>query len=324
MPTALITGITGQDGSYLAERLLERGYDVHGTLRRASSPNTHRIDHLEGVTLHIADLTDEASLRQAVRASRPDEIYNLAAQSDVAVSWKQPTYTADVVALGTFRLLEILRQDAPGTRFYQASTSEIFGASPGPQDENTPFLPGNPYAVAKTCAFHAVRLHREAYGLHASNGILFNHESERRGERFVTRKITRAVGRIVAGTQRELALGNLDARRDWGHALDYVDAMWRMLQLDDPTDLVIATGTSHSVRDFVERAFGVAGLDWEAHVRIDPAFVRPVDVPDLRGNPARARERIDWSPTIDFDTLVERMVRHDITLAKAERASMAR
>jgi GDPmannose 4,6-dehydratase len=321
MATALITGVTGQDGSYLAELLVAKGYAVHGTRRRSSTPHTARIDHLLAsgdLQLHEADLTDASSLRAVVAAVRPDEVYNLAAQSNVGTSWALPVHTADVVALGTTRLLEAVRLEVPDARFYQASTCEIFGLAPAPQDESTALHPRNPYAVAKAYAFHAVVNHREAYGLHAANGILFNHESERRGEDFVTRKITRAVGRIVAGSQQELSLGTLDARRDWGHAADYVDAMWRMLQLDTPTDLVVATGVSHSVADFVQRAFAVAGLDWQEHVRIDPALVRPIDVPELRGDARLAAERIGWRPTIDFDALVERMVTHDIALAASE------
>lgn len=320
MKRALITGITGQDGSYLAEWLLDGGYEVHGLVRRSSTPNTGRIGHLlERLHLHPGDMTDPASLRAAVEASRPDEIYNLAAQSHVGTSWTIPAYTAEVAALGCTRLLEAVRLVCPEARYYQASTCEIFGLAPSPQHENTPLAPRNPYAVAKAYAYHAVRNHRDAYGLFAVNGILFNHESERRGERFVTRKITRAVGRILAGTQQTLALGNLEARRDWGHAEEYVQAMWRMLQLDEPEDLVVATGISHSVEDVVRTAFAIAGLDWEDHVRIDPAFVRPVDIPELVGDPTRATERIGWAPRIDFEGLLARMVAHDADLARRER-----
>lgn len=284
-------------------------------------PNTQRVDALVragGLTLHTADMTDAASLRRVVALTRPDEVYNLAAQSHVGVSWRMPEYTADVTALGTTRMLEAVRLDAPDARFYQASTCEIFGLASVPQSEATPLHPRNPYAVSKAYAFQAVVNHREAYGLFACNGILFNHESERRGVDFVTRKITRAVGRIVAGTQSELALGTLDARRDWGHAEDYVDAMWRMLQTDSPEDLVIATGVSHSVQDFVERAFAAADLDWRAYVRTDPAFVRPIDIPELRGDARRAEAAIGWVPTVGFDALVQRMVTHDIDLARRE------
>lgn len=320
MKRALITGITGQDGSYLAEWLLSQDYEVHGIVRRSSTPNTGRIDHLrDRLVLHPGDLTDAASLRSAVGSSRPDEVYNLAAQSHVGTSWRLPEYTADVVALGCTRMLEAVRQLAPEARYYQASTCEIFGLAPAPQHEQTVLCPRNPYAVAKAYAFQAVRNHREAYGLFAVNGILFNHESERRGEDFLTRKVTRAVGRILAGTQRELRLGNLQARRDWGHAEEYVRAMWQMLQLDEPTDLVVATGVSHSVEDVVRTAFEIAGLDWEEHVVIDPDLVRPVDIPELVGDPALAAERIGWSPSIDFRGLLTRMVEHDVELARRER-----
>jgi len=319
MPTALITGITGQDGSWLADLLLERGYEVHGTVRRASTDNTERIAHcLDRVHLHWADMTDADSLTRVVMEVQPDEVYNLAAQSHVAVSFDLPVYTADVVALGTVRLLDAVRIHCPGARFYQASTSEIFGNAGAPQNEQTPLHPRNPYAAAKAYAFHITRNYRDAWGMHISNGILFNHESERRGENFVTRKITRAVGRIAVGTQTELHLGNLDARRDWGHAEDYVEAMWRMLQQPRGADLVIATGTSHSVRDFCEQAFDVAGLQWEDHVRIDPRFIRPADVDDLVGDASLARTELGWSPSIDFSGLVRRMVEHDIALARAE------
>ncbi len=317
MKTALITGITGQDGSYLAELLLQKGYRVHGTIRRASTASTARIDHiLHRIHLHHADLTDAASLQAAVRDSRPDEVYNLAAQSHVGTSWSLPAYTADVVALGAMRMLEAVRLHAPHARFYQASTCEIFGDAPAPQSERTPLRPRNPYAIAKVAAYEAVRLHREAYGMFAVNGILFNHESERRGADFVTRKITLAVGRIVAGRQRELALGTLTARRDWGHAADHVRAMWAMLQQDTPEDLVVATGVAHSVQDFVEAAFATAGLDWREYVVTDPQLVRPIDIPELVGDPRRAAERLGWRPTVDFAELVDRMVRHDIALAR--------
>ncbi|MCA9568348.1 MAG: GDP-mannose 4,6-dehydratase [Myxococcales bacterium] len=320
MKTALITGITGQDGSWLAELLLAKGYAVHGTVRRTSTPGDSRLlPFLDRLVLHPADMTDAGSLRDAVAACRPDEVYNLAAQSHVGTSWAMPAYTTDVAGLGAVRLLDAVRAEAPSARVYQASTCEIFGASPAPQCEATPLAPRNPYAVGKAAAYHAVRNHRDAYGMFAVNGILFNHESERRGERFVTRKITRAVGRIVAGTQGSLALGNLDARRDWGHAEDYVEAMWRMLQLDAPEDLVVATGVSHSVQDFVEAAFTAAGLDWREHVTTDPALVRPIDIPELVGDASRARERIGWSPRVGFDALVRRMVDHDVRLARVER-----
>jgi GDPmannose 4,6-dehydratase len=319
MPVALITGITGQDGSYLADALVEKGYDVHGIVRRASTDNTSRIAHLHGrIALHHADMTDGDSLSRVVQLCRPDEIYNLAAQSHVAVSFEMPVYTADVVALGTARLLLAMREHAPRARFYQASTSEIFGRAPAPQNEDTPLHPRNPYAAAKAYAYHLTRNFREAYGLHISNGILFNHESERRGEQFVTRKITRAVGRIAAGLQDRLALGNLDARRDWGHAEDYVDAMWRMLQQDAPADYVIATGVAHSVREFCEVAFAHVGLDWSRYVTIDERFLRPADVDELIGDASRARAALGWAPHHDFHSLVARMVDHDLALARSE------
>ncbi len=319
MPVALITGITGQDGSYLAEALVGRGYSVHGIVRRASTDNTGRIAHLDGqIALHHADMTDGDSLSRVVQLCQPDEIYNLAAQSHVAVSFEMPVYTADVVALGAARLLHAMREHCPDARFYQASTSEIFGRAPAPQNEDTPLHPRNPYAAAKAYAYHLTRNFRESYGLHISNGILFNHESERRGEQFVTRKITRAVGRIAAGLQKTLALGNLEARRDWGHAEDYVDAMWRMVQLDEPGDYVVATGVSHSVRDFCEAAFARAGLNWEDHVTVDERFLRPADIAELIGDPTRAREALGWSARHDFSALVARMVDHDIELARSE------
>ena len=283
MPKALLTGITGQDGSYLAELLLEKGYEVHGIVRRSSSFNTHRIDHLyrdpheRGVKLftHYGDLADSVSLAKLLYELRPDEIYHLGAQSHVRVSFDIPEYTFDVTGGGTLRILEAIRESGVTPRFYQASSSEMFGSAPPPQSEETPFHPRSPYAVAKVAAFWATVNYREAYGLFATNGILFNHESPRRGETFVTRKITRAVASIKAGLQDKLYLGNLDARRDWGYAPDYVEAMWLMLQADEPEDFVIATGETHSVREFVEAAFEHAGLDWEPHVEIDPRYFRP-------------------------------------------------
>lgn len=323
MPTALISGITGQDGSYLADLLIAKGYRVHGLVRRSSNDNTERLRlalATEQLTLHWGEMTDALSLRRVVDEVEPDEVYNLAAQSHVGVSFEVPVYTGDVVALGTTRLLEAVRACVPDARFYQASSCEVFGrADQSPQSEATPFRPRNPYAAAKAYAFHITRNYREAYGMHTSNGILFNHESERRGERFVTRKITRAVGRIVAGTQQFLYLGNLEARRDWGHAEDHVEAMWRMLQREEGDDFIVAMGVSHSVKDFAQAAFAVVDLDWEDHVRVDPKFLRPADIPELIGDPSRAREHLDWAPRHDFEMLVERMVRHDVALAEGEK-----
>jgi GDPmannose 4,6-dehydratase len=320
MKKALITGISGQDGSYLAELLLEKGYEVHGLLRRSSSFNTGRIDHLyqdpheSGVRLftHYGDLTDPVSLTHLLYRVQPDEIYHLGAQSHVRVSFDIPGYTFDATAAGTLRLLEAMREAGVESRFYQASSSEMFGAAAPPQSESTPFHPRSPYAVAKVAGYWAVVNYREAYGLFASNGILFNHESPRRGETFVTRKITRAVARIKHGLQDKLYMGNLDAKRDWGYAPDYVDAMWRMLQQDEPDDFVVATGETHSVREFLEAAFTHAGLDWEEHVEIDPKYFRPSEVDVLLGDPSKAREQLGWEPTVTFDQLVQIMVDADI------------
>lgn len=326
---ALIFGITGQDGSYLAELLLEKGYEVHGVIRRSSSFNTQRIAHLYAdphvpgarLHLHYGDLLDSAFLTSILFDVVPDEVYNLAAQSHVQVSFGLPTYTADVVALGTLRLLEACRvytKSGAGLRLYNAASSEMFGAAPAPQSEVTPFYPRSPYAVSKVASFWYTVNYREAYGIKAWNGILFNHESPRRGETFVTRKISRAVGRIVSGVQTTLYLGNLDAKRDWGHARDYVDAMWRMLQTETPTDYVIATGISHSVRDFVQEAFGVVGLLWTDHVESDPRYFRPTEVTHLQGDAAKAREQLGWSPAVTFGGLVEEMVTADVALANRE------
>ena len=317
---ALITGISGQDGSYLAELLLEKGYEVHGIVRRSSSFNTGRIDHLyrdpheTGVRLltHYGDLADPVALTRLLYEIQPDEIYHLGAQSHVRVSFDIPEYTFDVTAAGTLRLLEAIREAAAETRFYQASSSEMFGAAPPPQSEETPFHPRSPYAVAKVAAYWAAVNYREAYGMFASNGILFNHESERRGETFVTRKITRAVARIKHGLQDKLYLGNLDAKRDWGYAPDYVDAMWRMLQADEPGDYVIATGEMHTVREFLDLAFERAGLDPAAHVEIDPRYFRPSEVDALQGDPTRARQELGWEPRVRFDELVRIMVDADV------------
>jgi GDPmannose 4,6-dehydratase len=328
---ALITGITGQDGAYLTEWLLAKGYEVHGLMRRASLFNTDRIDHLyhdphvggAQLTLHYGDLADGTAMRRVLDAAQPDEIYNLGAQSHVKVSFEVPEYTADVVALGTLRLLESLREHVSRSgrpvRFYQAGSSEMFGATPPPQSEQTPFYPRSPYAVSKVAAHWYAVNYREAYGLFICNGILFNHESPRRGETFVTRKITRAVGRIHEGLQDKVYLGNLDARRDWGFAGDYVEAMWLMLQQPQPDDYVIATGESHSVREVVELAFAAAGLDWQGHVELDPRYLRPTEVNALQGDATKARTVLGWAPRVDFDALVRLMVQHDIALAQRER-----
>ena len=320
MPTAIITGITGQDGSYLAELLLEKGYEVHGLIRRASTFNTDRIDHIyqdpheEDVhlRLHYGDLTDGSQLARLIRTVEPDEIYNLAAQSHVAVSFQQPEYTGDVDGLGVVRILEAIRDAGVETRFYQACTSEMFGDAAPPQHEGTEFRPRSPYAAAKVYGYWVTRNYREAYDLFAVNGILFNHEGERRGETFVTRKITRAVARIVAGLDEHVYLGNLEALRDWGHAKDYVRAMWMMLQQDEPRDYVIGTGETHSVREFCELAFEHVGLDWEEFVRIDPAYYRPTEVEHLHADPALAMEQLGWKPEIGFGQLVRGMVEHDL------------
>ncbi len=331
MPNALITGITGQDGSYLAEFLLAKGYVVHGIVRRASTFNTARLDHLYHdphepggrLFLHHGDLADGTGLRRLIEQVQPDEIYHLGAQSHVRVSFDQPEYTADVVGLGALRLFESVRDYVQRTgkpvRVYQAGSSEMFGAARPPQNESTPFHPRSPYAVAKVSAHWFAINYRESYGLFISNGILFNHESPRRGETFVTRKITRAVGRIRHGLQRELYLGNLDARRDWGFAGDYVRAMWMMLQHGQADDFVVATNESHSVRDFVELAFARAGLDWREHVRQDPRYLRPAEVDHLLGDATKAREQLGWQPTTSFRTLVDMMVDHDMALAERER-----
>jgi GDPmannose 4,6-dehydratase len=332
MPRALITGITGQDGSYLTELLLKKGYEVHGVVRRASTFNTDRIDHLYAdphesgaqLRLHFGDLTDGASLRRIIREVQPDEIYNLGAQSHVRVSFDEPEYTTDAVAMGTLRLLEALRDevrvDGRKIRLYQAGSSEMFGAASPPQSESTPFYPRSPYAVGKVAAHWFIVNFREAYDLFLCNGILFNHESPRRGETFVTRKITRAVGRIRAGLQDKLYLGNLDSKRDWGFAGDYVDAMWRMLQQDRADDFVVATGEAHTVREFVEAAFGHVGLDWEKHVAFDPRYLRPTEVDYLQGDPSKARDTLGWTPTVKFMELVRMMVDADVELAEGERS----
>jgi GDPmannose 4,6-dehydratase len=324
---ALVTGITGQDGSHLTELLLSEGYEVHGMIRRASSFNTQRIDHLyrdpheEDVRLflHHGDLTDASQLARLIRTIEPHEIYNLAAQSHVKVSFEQPEYTGDVDGLGVTRMLEAIRETGVETRFYQASSSEMFGSSPAPQNEDTPLQPRSPYAVAKLYAHWITRNYREAYDLFAVSGILFNHEGERRGETFVTRKITRAVAHIAVGKQDKLYLGNLEARRDWSHSRDCVRAMHMMLQQDVPRDYVIGTGESRSVRDFCELAFGLVGLDWERHVEVDPAYFRPTEVEDLCADASRAREELGWVPEISFEELVRSMVESDLA---AERLTL--
>ena len=325
MKKALISGITGQDGSYLAEYLLSLGYEVHGLKRRSSSFNTGRVDHLyvdlhtsgARFILHYADLHDASSLAFLLEEIRPDEIYNLGAQSHVKVSFEVPEYTSDVVALGTLRVLEAIRRKGMRCRFYQASSSEMFGNTPAPQSEASPFHPRSPYACAKVFAHQITVNYRESYGLHASCGILFNHESPRRGETFVTRKITRAVARIKLGLQEKVYLGNLDARRDWGFAGDYVKAMWTMLQQDTPDDYVIGTGEAHSVREFTEAAFAHAGLDWRDYVLIDSQYFRPSEVFDLRADSLKARRVLGWEPTVGFAELVRMMV--DADLADFER-----
>ncbi|MGY1456276.1 GDP-mannose 4,6-dehydratase [Streptomyces sp. SS8] len=324
--TAVITGITGQDGSYLAELLLDKGYTVHGLMRRSSSFNTERIDHIyqdphtpgRRLVLHHADLADGVALVNLLRDIRPDEVYNLGAQSHVRVSFDAPLYTGEVTGLGALRLLEAIRAGGVETRLYQASSSEMFGSTPPPQNETTPFHPRSPYGCAKVMAYWATVNYREAYGLHAVNGILFNHESPRRGETFVTRKITRAVARIRAGLQEHLYLGNLDAVRDWGYAPEYVEAMWRMLQRDEPDDYVVATGVAATVRDFLTAAFGSAGLDWERHVRFDPKYERPTEVDALIGDASKANRLLDWSPKVRYDELARIMVEADVAQLEAE------
>ena len=328
---ALITGITGQDGSYLAEFLLAKGYEVHGIIRRASTFNTARIDHLYSdphdadtrLFLHYGDLSDASGLRQILARVRPHEIYNLAAQSHVKVSFDQPEYTADIVATGTLRLLEAMREYAATAddpvRMYQAGSSEMYGDAPAPQSEATPFAPRSPYAVGKVAGYWYAANYREAYDMFVANGILFNHESPRRGETFVTRKITRALGRIRHGLQDRLFLGNLDAKRDWGFAGDYVEAMWLMLQQDEPGDFVVATGETYSVRDFLTTAFEKAELDWQEYVSIDERYFRPTEVDVLLGDPSRARTVLNWEPKVTFEALVAMMVEHDMELARRER-----
>jgi len=317
--TALITGITGQDGSYLAEFLLQKGYAVHGMVRRSSTENFERISHLRSaVTLHQADLLDELSLIELMQQVRPDEIYNLAAMSFVPTSWTQPILTSEFTAIGVVRVLEAMRRVCPKARFYQASSSEMFGhVRETPQTERTPFYPRSPYGVAKAFGHYITVNYRESYQLFAVSGILFNHESPRRGMEFVTRKVSDGVARIKLGLQQTLAMGNLDAKRDWGFAGDYVRAMWLMLQADKPDDYVIATGATHTVRELCEVAFGHAGLDWQAHVTIDPRFIRPAEVDLLLGDATKARGALGWTPEVDFRGLVAMMV--DADLARLRR-----
>jgi GDPmannose 4,6-dehydratase len=326
---ALITGVTGQDGSYLAELLIKKGYEVCGVIRRSSSFNTARIDAIyqdphvadRKLSLVYGDLNDASSLNKILRSFRPDEIYNLGAQSHVRVSFDVPEYTAEVTGTGAIRLLEAIREAGMKPRFYQASSSELFGSSPAPQSERTPFHPRSPYAVAKLYAYWITVNYREAYDMFACNGILFNHESPRRGETFVTRKITRAVARIKLGQQDKLFLGNLDAKRDWGYAGDYVEAMWRMLQIDKPDDFVIATGECYTVRQFLEITFGHVGLDWKKYVEIDPRYFRPAEVDELRGDMTKARTILDWQPKVSFEALAKMMVDADLASARKRATS---
>jgi GDPmannose 4,6-dehydratase len=327
---AFITGVSGQDGSYLAELLLSKGYEVHGLLRRSSSFNTRRLDaiyrdpHEPGAAfvLHYGDLADGTSLTNLIRELEPDEVYHLGAQSHVRVSFDIPEYTAQTTGLGTLRILEAVRASGVQTRFYQASSSEMFGSAPPPQNEYTAFHPRSPYGVAKVFGYWSTVNYREAYGLFAVNGILFNHESERRGETFVSRKITRAVARIRAGLQSKLYLGNLDARRDWGYAPDFVAAMWMMLQQDAPDDFVIATGESHTVREFLELAFERVGLEWQEFVELDPRYYRPSEVDHLRGDASKAARILGWTPTTRFSDLVALMIDADVKLLEDERAGL--
>ncbi len=326
MKKALITGVTGQDGSYLAELLLDKGYEVHGLIRRSSTFNTSRLDaiyqdpHEKGVRfqLHHGDLSDSGALVHLIRDLEPDEVYHLGAQSHVKVSFEIPEFTAETTAVGTIRILEALRASGVETRFYQASSSEMYGAAPPPQNEETTFHPRSPYGVSKLFAYWATRNYREAHGLFAVNGILFNHESPRRGETFVTRKITRAVARIQAGLQDKLYLGNLDTKRDWGYAPEYVEAMWMMLQQDEPDDFVIGTGVAHSPREFAEAAFAHVGIDWERYIEIDPAYYRPAEVDFLLADPSKAKRVLGWESRTSFEELVKLMVDADVQLLADE------
>ena len=327
MKKAFITGITGQDGSYLAELLLSKGYAVHGLIRRSSSFNTGRIDHLyrdfhdpdARIFLHYGDLNVSAQMMDLLHSIRPDEIYHLGAQSHVRVSFDMPEYTGDITGLGTLRILEAIHKTGIKTKFYQASSSEMFGAAPPPQKENTPFQPRSPYAAAKVYAYYIAQNYRDAYGVFATNGILFNHESPRRGETFVTRKVTRAATQIKLGLRDKLYLGNLEAKRDWGFAGDYVEAMWLMLQQEKPDDYVIATGETHSVREFVEKVFGKLNLDYHKHVEVDSRYFRPTEVDVLLGDSTKARKVLGWKPKVGFEKLVDMMIAADLELAKKEK-----
>jgi len=327
MNKALITGITGQDGSYLAEVLLKKGYEVHGLVRRASTFNTERIEHIyqdphdpdARLFLHYGDLSDSGQLTNLIYNIQPDEIYHLGAQSHVRVSFDMPEYTGDVVGLGATRILEAVRRSGVKAKFYQASSSEMFGSAPPPQNEKTSFQPRSPYAAAKVYAYHMVNNYRDGYGIFASNGILFNHESPRRGETFVTRKITRAATRIKLGLQDKLYLGNLEAKRDWGYAPDYVEAMWRILQQDKPDDFVIATGETHSVREFAEKVFQKLELDYKQYVATDSKYFRPTEVDALHGDSTKAREKLGWVPNVSFDQLIDIMIEADMELAQKEK-----
>jgi len=320
MKRALITGITGQDGSYLTELLLKKGYEVHGLVRRSSTLCRERLEEMHpfsshsSISLHYGDMADGTSLRRVLEKVAPEETYNLAAQSHVRISFEMPEYTADIVGVGTIRLLEAIRETGLKTKFYQASSSEMFGNAPEiPQRETTPFFPRSPYAYAKVFAYWSTVNYREAYGIHACNGILFNHESPRRGENFVTRKITRSLARILAGKQKQLRLGNLEAKRDWGYAKDYVEAIWKILQVPTPDDYVIATGESHSVKEFLTIAFDLVGLDWKNYVVFDPLHQRPSEVDHLVGDFSKAKKRLHWTPSISFGELVRIMLEHDLT-----------
>lgn len=327
MKKAFLTGITGQDGSYLAEFLLNKGYEVHGLIRRSSSFNTERIDHLyrdfhdtdTRLFLHYGDLSVSGQLMDLLHSIQPDEIYHLGAQSHVRVSFDMPEYTGDVTGLGTLRVLEAIRKTGIKTKFYQASSSEMFGAASPPQSENTIFQPRSPYAAAKVYAYYIVQNYRDAYGLFATNGILFNHESPRRGETFVTRKITRAATQIKLGLKNKLFLGNLEAKRDWGFAGDFVEAMWLMLQQDKPDDFVIATGETHSVREFTEKVFSKLGLDYNKYVSVDPRYFRPTEVDVLQGDASKAKKALGWKPKVTFDALIDMMIATDMELAKKEK-----
>jgi GDPmannose 4,6-dehydratase len=319
---ALVTGITGQDGSYLAEFLLSKGYEVHGIIRRTSGVNQSRINHLcndeeimdKRFFPHFGDLDNSSGIFDIIQSVQPDELYNLGGQSHVGMSFETPEYTGDVSGLAVTRLLEAIRKSNKSCRFYQASSSELFGSTPPPQSEDSPFHPRSPYAVSKIYGYWAAVNYREAYGLHANNGILFNHESPRRGEDFVTRKITRSVSRIVAGNQKKLLMGNIDNRKDWGFAPDYVECMWRILQQDEPDDFVIGTGENHSVKDFLELAFGYVGLDWKKFVEIDPKFFRPADVNYTQADASKAKRLLNWSPRVNFEEMVSIMMDYDLRI----------